>query len=278
MRAARVQTKHLKACVKKRRAEGISNSTINRELARLKRAFNLSRESTPPKVKQVPVFPRLEEAPPRKGFFEHDEFVVLRLELPEHLRPVITFAYSTGCRKGEILWLRWDQVDLLARIVRLEPGETKNDEPRTIPLAGELYQMLVLQKQVRDQKWPDCPWVFFRYGKRIKDFRGAWEEASKRAGLWNDETDKPKHIFHDLRRTGARNLVRAGVPERVVMAIGGWKTRSVFDRYNIVNERDLHEAAAKLERHLAELEKAREGATSGQLSDSGEMRGRKLLN
>ena len=273
-----VQTKHLKACVKKRRAEGISNSTINRELARLKRAFNLSRESTPPKVKQVPVFPRLEEAPPRKGFFEHDEFVVLRLELPEHLRPVITFAYSTGCRKGEILWLRWDQVDLLARIVRLEPGETKNDEPRTIPLAGELYQMLVLQKQVRDQKWPDCPWVFFRYGKRIKDFRGAWEEASKRAGLWNDETDKPKHIFHDLRRTGARNLVRAGVPERVVMAIGGWKTRSVFDRYNIVNERDLHEAAAKLERHLAELEKAREGATSGQLSDSGEMRGRKLLN
>ena len=104
-----------------------------------------------------------------------------------------------------------------------------------------------------------------------KDFRGAWEEAGNRAGLWNDEAGKPKHIFHDLRRTGARNLVRAGVPERVVMTIGGWKTRSVFDRYNIVSERDLHEAAAKLERHLAELEKAREGATSGQLSDSGEI-------
>ena len=72
MRAARVQTKDLQAYVKNRRAEGISNSTINRELARLKRAFNLSRESTPPKVKQVPIFPRLEEPPPRKGFFEHD--------------------------------------------------------------------------------------------------------------------------------------------------------------------------------------------------------------
>ena len=59
---------------------------------------------------------------------------------------------------------------------------------------------------------PDCPWVFFHYGKRIKDFRGAWEGASKRVGLWNDETGKPKHIFHDLRRTGATNLVRAGLP------------------------------------------------------------------
>ena len=156
---------------------------------------------------------------------------------------------------------------------RLGPlvGETKNDEPRTIPLAGELHQMLLLQDQIRDQKWPDCPWVFFRQGKRIKDFRGAWEEAGTRAGLWNDEAGKPKHIFHDLRRTGARNLVRAGVPERVVPAIGGWRTRSVFERYNIVSERDLHEAAAKLERHLAELEKPREGATSGQLPDSGEI-------
>ena len=56
------------------------------------------------------------------------------------------------------------------------------------------------------------------------------------------------------------------------MAIGGWKTRSVFDRYNVVSERDLHDAAAKLERHLAELENTREGATSGQVSYSDELR------
>ena len=211
------------------------------------------------------IFPTLDEAPPRKGFFEHDEFLVLRAELPEHLKPVITFAYLTGCRKGEILLLRWDQVDLIARVVRLNPGETKNDEGRVIPLTSELLQMLVMQRQIRDQKWPDCPWEFFRYGKRIKDFRGAWEEASKRAAeevpsLWDAYDGTPAKVFHDLRRTGARNLVRAGVPERVVMAIGGWKTRSVFDRYNIVSERDLHDAAAKLERHLAEVEKQRDKA------------------
>jgi integrase len=277
-RATQIQSRHLRAYIKHRRTEGVGNSTINRELARLKRAFNLAREATPPRVKWVPNFPKLTEPPARRGFFEYEEFLTMRSQLPEHLRPVITFAYYTGCRKGEILNLRWDQVDSLAKLVRLEPGETKNDEARTIPLIGELHEMLVMQKQIRDQRWPGCPWVFFRYGKKIKDFRGAWDEAAKRAGLWAEESERPKRIFHDLRRTGARNLVRAGVPERVVMAIGGWKTRSVFDRYNIVSERDLHEAAAKLERHFNEVEKARDKATSRQLSDSHEFSARKLLN
>ena len=69
--------------------------------------------------------------------------------------------------------------------------------------------------------------------------------------------------FHDLRRTGTRNLVRAGVPERVVIAIGGWKTGSVFDRYNIVSERVLHDAGRRIESHLAEVEKECDKATFG---------------
>ena len=101
----------------------------------------------------------------RKGFFTFEQFTALRLELPEHLRPVITFAYYTVCRKGEILALQWSQVDTAARLVRLEPGDTKNDDARAIPHMSELYEMLVMQRQIRDQKWPTCLWIFFRFGK-----------------------------------------------------------------------------------------------------------------
>jgi len=249
--AAKVGSAAIARYAAERRAEGACNSTINREFTLLRRAFNLARNATPPRIAQAPKIPKLAEPPPRKGFFEDEVFVRMRAELPAHLKPVITFGYYTGCRKGEILSLRWDQVDLNEGIVRLEPGTTKNDEARTIPLPEELSQMLAMEKSRRDREHSDCPWVFSKRGRRIKCFRGAWEEAAKRADLV-DSDGRPLRLFHDLRRTGVRNLVRAGVPERVAMMISGHKSRSVFDRYNIVSERDLREAASRLSRYLAD--------------------------
>lgn len=74
----------------------------------------------------------------------------------------------------------------------------------------------------------------------MHDFRGSWASTCKAAKV-------PGLLFHDLRRTAARNLRRAGVAEGIIMKIGGWKTRSVFERYAIVSQSDIRDAMAKLE-------------------------------
>jgi integrase len=235
MRVPQINTSRVKRYIERRLEAGMANASINRELAALKRMFNLAAQWTPPKVAQVPHIPMLKENNTRKGFFEHEQFLALREALPDHLRPVATFGYLTGWRREEILGLEWKQVDIKEGTVRLEPGETKNDSGRTLYMEPELLEMM---KELFTRRRLDCPYVFHLDGKQIKDFRKAWKKACQEAGIVG-------MLFHDFRRTAVRNMVRAGIPERVAMEISGHKTRAVFDRYNITSQEDLKEAAKK---------------------------------
>ncbi|MBZ5675163.1 MAG: site-specific integrase [Acidobacteriia bacterium] len=262
-----IRPSHVDKYIQERKAAGRANATINHELSILRRAFNLARKKGT--ISAVPFhIAKLEENNVRKGFFEHADYRKLLDKLPAELKPVLTFAYYTGCRKGEVLNLRWSQVDLIGRMIRLEPGETKNSEARVIPLrVEELHQTIRMQRALRDQQYPDCPWVFCRDGQPILNFRKSWETACESAGLWDSTQKRPTRIFHDLRRTGVRNLIRAGVPEKVAMLISGHKTRSVFERYNIVDERDVIDAMSRLDtytrdRAVAEKDAAEKAAVA----------------
>jgi integrase len=230
----------------KREEEGASGPTINRELAVLKRAYSLALRSSPPKVRTVPVMPMYKESDPRTGFLEDANYVRLARECSKKglwLRALLTVAYSFGFLSGELLSMRVRQIDLLSRTIRLEVGSTKNDEGRITPMTDEVFKLLtacVVGKQPDD-------FVFTRevledgrrVQRRVQSFRKRWKKVCREAGV-------PDLIFHDLRRSGVRNLRRLGVQESVVMKISGHKTRSVFERYNIIDEADLTEAARKL--------------------------------
>lgn len=260
-RMVNLTTADVRAYIARRQAANASNAEINRELAILKRAFRLAMQAG--KLLYRPHIPMLEEHNVRTGFFERDEFEAVRSRLREYLRPVVTFAYLTGWRvPSEVLPLQWRQVDLKAGIVRLDPGATKNDEGRTFPfgqvlptLRDVLEHQRALTEQLERETGQIIPWVFHRRGRCVRDFRNAWGKACEAAGC-------PGRIPHDFRRTAVRNLVRAGVPERVAMQLTGHKTRAVFDRYNIVSEADLQEGVRKLGAALT-------GTISGTIAPSG---------
>lgn len=245
MRITAINTPRIEAYKEARIEEGAENGTINRELAALKRIFNLAARQTPPKVDRVPYIPMLTESNVRQGFFEHAEFLVLREALPAYLKGFVTFAYKTGWRVSEITSLTWKQVDIDNGIVRLESGTTKNKEGRTVYLDDELLTIFKQQWDCRTQHKKLLPYVFVNETgtDRIRDFRGSWKRACNETGIG-------KRLFHDFRRTAVRNMVRAGIPERVAMMVSGHKTRSVFERYNIVNDTDLKLASQKQETYL----------------------------
>ena len=239
-----ITTAHVRTYSNRRLAEGAAPATVNRELAILKRAYSLAIQGGTLSVR--PHIPMLREQNVRIGFFDRQQLDAVLAHLPDTLTPMLRFAYCTGWRiPSEVLTIQWRQVDFEAGTVRLEVGTTKNDRGREFPfdVFPELHELLLQQREltrhVEQQRGQIIPWVFHRSGRRIRDFSKAWQSACQAAGV-------PGRIPHDFRRSAVRNLVRAGVSDKVAMQLTGHKTRSVFDRYDIVSGADLREGVAKL--------------------------------
>lgn len=238
-RAIDITTEKIKKYIADRQREEAANGSINRELAALKRMFKLALESG--RLRFAPHIPLLEEHNARQGFVDHAVFLALRERLPEYLKDAISFLYLSGWRLGEMRALEWRDVDLAGKIVRLRPAISKNKDGRVLPLSGELLETV---ERANAKRRLDCPYVFHLAGQPVGDFKRSWATACKAACVG-------RILVHDLRRTAVRNMVRAGIPDRVAMTLSGHKTRSVFDRYNIVSESDLAQAAERLQAHLS---------------------------
>ena len=143
-------------------------------------------------------------------------------------------------RRREITELTWDEIDTSGGVIRLHPARSKTRRGRVLPISPPLKE--VLDRRATRRK-SGATLVFLQDGVTMRDWKNAWPDACEKAGV------SGRHL-HDCRRTAARNFIRAGVPERVAMMLLGHATRSIFDRYNIVNERDLMDAGHRLQQYL----------------------------
>lgn len=210
-----------------RLADKAARATINRECAYLRRGFKLLLEAN--EISYVPKIKLLEGENIREGFLNIPDFEAAAAKIKnDDTRDIVQFLYASAWRSSEAATLEWSKVDLHDWVIRLARKNSKNKKPRTLVLVGDLKD--IIERRLA-KRLPDCPFVFHRNGKPVKSFRRAYKSACEKAGLTGS-------VPHDMRRSGIRNLRRAGNDEHDCMEISGHKTRAVFDRYDIIDEED----------------------------------------
>ncbi len=201
--------------------DGCSKATMNRYLAALRGCLRLVT------IKyqwldrsQLPEFFMEEEPKGRNNWLRPEQITRLMQELPEHWRPIVSFALSTGQRMGNVKGLRWDQIDLARRVVVFSGTVMKNGEEHGIALND------VAVEAIKGQIGRNLEYVFTYKGKRIgKGGQQTWRAACERAGLPAGTRQ------HDLRHTWASMMAQAGASDGVLMAMGSWKTAKMVRRY-----------------------------------------------
>jgi integrase len=253
-RAMDLTTDHVETYRKQRLGVGRDKATVDREVQILRAAFRfaLKRE----RIARIPYLPMFNVDHVRQGFFEQEQAEKIEAELPEALAEVVRFASLSGWRIGEILALRWEQVDQKTREIRL--GTTKNGRPRTLTLWGGLWDLILRRWRAQEYRTRSgsalSAYVFHRRTGRpvsYSNYRREFVAACTRAGVEGRTT-------HDFRRTVARDLRRAGVPETVCMTITGHQSAQIFRRYAGIIDPKEQEAAFAAREALLESERKKE--------------------
>ena len=213
--------------------DGVSNATVNRALEIVRRMLNLAHQDWR-WLSSVPRIRMLKEPRRRVRFLRRDEADRLISVLPQHMKAIVRFALSTGCRASEILGLEWSRVDLKRRVAWLDHGTTKSGDGRGIPLNADA---LVALESVVGQH---SRWCFTFKGQRIVKSSTAWDKAKRRAGIEDFR-------FHDLRHTWASWHVQHGTSLPELMELGGWKSYEMVLRYAHLAPEKLSVAAGRIE-------------------------------
>lgn len=255
-RACNVTESAIDAYVARRKTEHVpgrdrlvAGATINRELAQLRRLLRLGARRR--KLAHVPAITFLPESEPRAGFVEDGDFAAIITHLAPASALAATIAYETAWRiRSEVLTLEWARVDLAEGAIRLDGTHSKNGKPRTAYLSPATTKLLAAQRErvvALDKRLGrvGTPAVFVHLGKGplqgrpVREFNKQWRSACRKAGYTGT-------LLHDLRRSGVRGMVRAGVPESVAMKISGHETAAIFRRYDIASDQDLRDARDRL--------------------------------
>lgn len=285
-KVANLQTADFEDHRKREVARGVAQRTINYRFALIRAALNLEAKRTPSCVGKVPYIPFVAENNAREGFLEYEDHETLLAELPRSLKALFVVAFHSGCRLGELLNMRWADIDWKNRVIRLPV--TKNGRKRNLPFWGSIEAHLQEQKTHHAENHPACAFLFYWMeedseishggirqvpGTPISDFRWSWSQAVKRAHAVRPAI-KGDLLFHDLRRSAVRIMIQeAGIPEAQAMLISGHETQSMLSRYNIVSLKNVQDAGAKLDAWSKAA--VGDGATSKSLLGTGRVPAKK---
>ena len=254
-----IKTSDLENYQAKRKAAGYSDSYVDQEIGAARAVINKAFDDDLVSGDTVKVFRKAKrllksDSNARDRILSVEEFEKLLAVLPSHTKAIVATGYYTGMRKGEVINLTWDKVDLKGRGITLDATDTKDREARQVPICDALLKILEkIPKAIHDEKIHKNR-IFLFKGKPITDIRTALARACRDSGIPYGRGVRGGFVFHDTRHCFNTNMRKSGVPESVIMKITGHSTREMFLRYDTVDSTDIRKAVMQMEGFLKSVD------------------------